>query len=135
MGRVIINYDELSGLLRHKSLVHDPRRQLSSAGVDDDAIEQWFLSLSIFCSAEEHKQVRRAMNALLATPGFSADSAAGCTRQAAVQVDEGPCEFMADVANPIIDRIIASVCGVSFESYRPVAQAVRDIGLIHRCPA
>jgi cytochrome P450 len=131
-GPVVLTHAEVTRLLRHPGLVHDPRRQLMLAGVSDEQVERWFSSLLIFARAQDHRQLRDRIAATLSGPLFDSRFIAECTCAVAHRLDEGSCDFMASVANPIVDRIAAALCGLSIEAYRPVAQSVRDMALIHR---
>ncbi|MFK0286371.1 cytochrome P450 [Streptomyces sp. NPDC090499] len=130
-GPVVCDHATVGRLLRKPTLVHDPWRQLRCSGVTDHAIGSWFASLLIFSRADDHDALRQRMRPLLRGPAFDPSFAAAEALAATAGVD-GACEFVADVADAIVDAQAARLLDVDRGTYREIAQPVRDLALIHR---
>ncbi|MER7182139.1 hypothetical protein ABT404_22070, partial [Streptomyces hyaluromycini] len=130
-GPVVCDHATVGRLLRQPTLVHDPWRQLRCSGVTDHAIGSWFASLLIFSRAEDHDVLRQRMRPLLRGPAFD-PSFAAAEALAATAGPDGECEFLADVADAIVDAQAARLLDVDKATYREIAQPVRDLALIHR---
>ena len=130
-GPVVCDYDTVSQLLRQPTLVHDPWRQLRTSGVTDHSIGSWFASLLIFSRADDHNALRRSMRPILRGPAFDPSAVAADAAAATDEIDGG-CEFVTAVANEIVDAQAARLLNVDKQTYREIAQPVRDLALVHR---
>lgn len=130
-GPVVCDHATVGRLLRQPTLVHDPWRQLLRSGVTDHAIGSWFASLLIFSRAEDHDALRQSMRPLLRGQAFDPSFAAAQALAATARLD-GECEFVADVADSIVNAQAARLLGIDKETYREIARPVQDLALIHR---
>ncbi|MFF7471969.1 cytochrome P450 [Streptomyces sp. NPDC008092] len=130
-GPVVCDHATVGRLLRQPTLVHDPWRQLRCSGVTDRAVGSWFASLLIFSRARDHDALRQRMRPLLRGPAFDPAFAAAEALAATAGLD-GACEFVADVADAVVDAQAARLLDVGKGTYREIAQPVRDLALVHR---
>ncbi|MEV7324118.1 hypothetical protein [Streptomyces sp. NPDC093970] len=130
-GPVVCDHATVGRLLRDPTLVHDPWRQLRHAGVTDQTIGSWFASLLIFSRAEDHGTLRQSMRPLLRGPAFEPSFAAAEALAATAGID-GECEFVEDVADPVVHAQAARLLDIDRVTYREIADPVRDLALIHR---
>lgn len=130
-GPVVCDHATVGRLLRQPALVHDPWRQLRCSGVTDQTIGSWFASLLIFSRAADHNALRHRMRPLLRGVAFEPAFAAAQALAATAELD-GECEFVADVADSIVHAQAARLLDIDGETYREIAQPVRDLALIHQ---
>jgi cytochrome P450 len=131
-GLAVLQYDQVSRLIRHPGLRQGSRLWPAHHGVTSGPFADWWASWVLNMEGEAHHRLRR-----LLSPAFSRRIVEALRPRfgelagnlADSFADRGRCEFMAEFAEPYAARVIAILLGIAEDEWRTIAAESATVGL------
>jgi cytochrome P450 len=132
LGLIVLRHAEVHELLRDRRFIQRGEEHLMLQGVTDGPLWDWFTTIVLFKTGDDHTRLRRLVNRAFipaAVNGLRPAMRSAASRLIDSIADHDGCEFVDAFADPYPIEVMGRLLGVPVDDYHQLRQWSSDIGL------